>query len=70
MKGGTIAVDSKWEDNYQIEEDLRAVSRAHAVEKDPERMRKVKALAKKKLDESKRRKAEEEYMIKLGEGKA
>ena len=59
----------KREDEWQTEEDLRAVARAVAIQKDPERMKKVKALAKKKLDESKRRKDVAEEMIKLGEGK-
>lgn len=58
-----------WEKQYQIEEDLRSLARAAAVKKDPERMKEVKVLAKKKLDESKRRKDEAETMINLGEGK-
>ncbi len=41
--------------DWEIEEDLRAVARAQAVEGDPERMKKVRAMAKKKLDESKER---------------
>lgn len=56
-------------ERWEIEEDLRAVARAEAVRKDPERMKKVKALAKEKLDESKKRKEEAETMIDLGEGK-
>lgn len=58
-----------WEKQYQIEEDLRSLARAAAVKKDPERMKEVKVLAKKKLDESKRRKDEAETMVNLGEGK-
>lgn len=60
---------NEWEKQYQIEEDLRSLARAAAVKKDPERMKEVKVLAKKKLDESKRRKDEAETMINLGEGK-
>jgi hypothetical protein len=55
--------------DYEIERDLDAVARASAVQKDPERMKQVQALAKKKLDESKRKKDEAERMIDLGEGK-
>ena len=55
--------------DYEVEEDLRAVARASAVQKDPERMKKVAALAKTKLEESKRKKDEAERMIDLGEGK-
>lgn len=58
-----------WEKKYQIEEDLRAVCRAYAVNKDPKRMDEVKKLAKKKLEESKMKKDEAERMIDLGEGK-
>lgn len=56
-------------EDWECEEDLRAVARASAVQKDPERMKKVAALAKTKLDESKRKKDEAERMIDLGEGK-
>ncbi len=55
--------------DWEIEEDLRALVRAKAVEKDPERMAKVKALAKKKLEESKKRVEEAQGMVDLGEGK-
>lgn len=57
------------EEQWQIEEDLRAVARAEAVRKDPARMAKVKALAKEKLAESKRKEEEAKTMIDLGEGK-
>ena len=52
-----------------VEEDLRAVARHHAVAKDPERMKKVKTLAKQQLDENKNRRDEAQKMIDLGEGK-
>lgn len=51
---------------YEIEEDLRCVARADAVKGDPERMKKVCALAKEKLDESRRKKDEAQKMIELG----
>jgi hypothetical protein len=43
------------EDRWKVESDLEAVARAFAVKKDPDRMKKVKNLAKEKLDESKRK---------------
>lgn len=57
------------DDQWMIEEDLRAVARAEAVRKDPAWMAKVKALAKEKLAESKRKEEEAKTMIDLGEGK-
>ena len=56
-------------EQWEIEEDLRCLARARAVKADPERMKKVKTLAKEKLAESKRRQDEAEYMVDLGEGK-
>lgn len=58
----TVMSNERWE----IEEDLRCVARAEAVEADPERMKKVRALAKEKLDESRRKKDEAQRMIELG----
>ena len=55
--------------DWEIEEDLRCLARAKAVKADPERMKKVKALAKSKLDEYKRREDEAKTMVDLGEGK-
>lgn len=57
--------DQEWE----IERDLEAVVRAKAVAKDPERMKKVQELAKKQLEESKRRRDQEQAKIDIGEGK-
>ena len=53
-------------EKWEIEEDMRAYARGKAVESDPERMKKVKALAKSKLDESLRKKEEAQRMIDLG----
>lgn len=65
-KNQPIAVcDQEWE----IERDLEAVVRAKAVAKDPERMKKVQALAKQQLEESKRRRDQEQAKIDIGEGK-
>ncbi|MDP2734770.1 MAG: hypothetical protein Q8P12_01030 [bacterium] len=55
--------DERWE----IERDLDAIARADAVRADPERMKKVKALARERLDESKRKKDEAEKLIALGQ---
>lgn len=61
-----IAVcDQEWE----IERDLDCLVRAKAVEKDPERMKKVQALAKKRLEENKRRRDEVQALVDMGEGK-
>jgi maleate cis-trans isomerase len=51
--------------DWEIEEDLRAVTRAEAVKADPERMKKVKALAKEKLGEYQRKKEEAQEGINL-----
>jgi len=63
MAKGEVMKETDWE----VEEDLRAVARADAVRSDPDRMKKVKALAKTKLDESKRKKEEAQKMIELGQ---
>jgi hypothetical protein len=55
------------QDQWETEEDLRAVARAHAINKDHARMKKVKSLAKNKLEDSKKRRAEADHMIKLGQ---
>lgn len=52
-------------EKWEIEDDLRAVARANAVKADPERMKKVKALAKEKLDEFQRKKDEAQEAINL-----
>jgi len=54
--------------DWEIEEDLRAVTRAEAVKADPERMKKVKALAKEKLGEYQRKKEEAQEGINLAAG--
>jgi len=53
-------------EDWEAEEDLRAVCRASLVNKDPERMKKCQALAKKKLEESKKRLDEAEAMVEMG----
>jgi hypothetical protein len=59
------AVEAYSPENWEIEEDLRAVTRADAVKADPERMKKVRALAKTKLDEYKRQKDQAQQGIEL-----
>ena len=65
MNQAIATCDQEWE----IERDLDAVVRARAVEKDPERMKKVKALAKKRLEDNKRRRDEMQALVDMGEGK-
>ena len=43
----------EWEKKYQIEQDLEALCRVKAINKDPKRLEAAKALAKEKLAENK-----------------
>lgn len=54
---------------WEAESDFEAVCRAKAVEKDPKRMEKVKAIAKKRLAESKASLAAMQARCDMGEGK-
>ena len=56
-------------EEWEIERDLDAIVRANAVKKDPERMKKVQALAKKRLEANKRRRDEAQALVDMGEGK-
>lgn len=47
-KGNTIAA-VKEQDDWQAESDLRTLMESEAIEKDPKRLAKAQALAKKKL---------------------
>jgi hypothetical protein len=67
--GNTVASDDKWQREWEIERDLEALCRAEAVKKDPKRLERAKALAKKKLEENKARLAETQRMFDMGEGK-
>lgn len=67
--GDTTKSQDKWEEEWNIEKDLEALVRADAVNADPERLKKAKALAKKKVDENKRRRDEAQALVNLGEGK-
>jgi len=64
-----VPTEDKWQKRWEIERDLEALCRADAVKKDPERMKLVKAMAKEKLEESKRKEDEARKMVDLGEGK-
>ena len=55
--------------DWETEADLDAVCRARAVDKDPKRLDKVKALAKKRLEENKNRRDQLQMMVDMGEGK-
>ena len=60
------ATDNKdWEKEYETQRDLDAVVRAKAVHADPERMKSVKAHARKKLDENKGKMQEAKHAISL-----
>jgi hypothetical protein len=41
------------DDRYMVEDDLRTLTRAEEIKRDPKRMKKVRALAKEKLAEMK-----------------
>jgi len=47
-KGNTIAA-TKSEDDWMVQNDLRTMIECEAIEKDPKRLAKVQALAKKQL---------------------
>ena len=55
-------------EGWEAEEDLRAYARAQAIMKDPERMKKMQALAKTKLEENTKRLKEAETLVELGGG--
>ena len=57
-----------WEKKYQIEQDLEALCRVKAINKDPKRMEAAKALAKDKLTENKAMLAELQGKVDMGEG--
>jgi hypothetical protein len=67
------ADDKRWRERYEAEEDLRVLTRAAAVRKDPDRMARCKAMAKEKLEETQRRKddaiSEANMMEKMADGK-
>ncbi len=65
----TKSVDCCDVEGWQIEGDLEALTRAIAVRKDPDRMKKVKELAKKRLEENKIRRDQAQQMVDMGEGK-
>lgn len=48
-KSGNAIASIRAEDDWQTESDLRTVLECEKIEKDPARMKKVRALAKKKL---------------------
>ena len=57
-----------WEKKYQIEQDLEALCRVKAINKDPKRMEAAKALAKEKLAENKAELARIQGKVDMGEG--
>ena len=67
-KSNTPCCDDSWEKKYQIEQDLEALCRAKAINKDPKRLEAAKALAKEKLAESKAELARIQGKVDMGEG--
>lgn len=67
-KSNTSCCVDSWEKNYQIEQDLEALCRVKAINKDPKRIEAAKALAKEKLAENKTRLAEIQGKVDMGEG--
>ena len=67
-KSNTICCDDSWEKKYQIEQDLEALCRVKAINKDPKRMDAAKALAKEKLAENKAELARIQGKVDMGEG--
>ena len=57
-----------WEKRYQAEQDLEALCRVKAINKDPKRLKAAKALAKEKLAESKAELARIQGKVDMGEG--
>lgn len=55
------------EERWEIERDLEAITRAVAVKADPERMKKVKAMAKEKLEENRLKKESAQQAIELAQ---
>ena len=60
--------DSEWEKRFQAEQDLEALCRVKAINKDPKRIEAAKALAKEKLAESKAELARIQGKVDMGEG--
>ena len=63
-KANTLAEPCCME-NWECEQDCRALARAEAIKADPERYAKAKEYAKKLLEENKSRKAEAQAMIEM-----
>ena len=67
-KSNAVCSSDDWEKKYQIEQDLEALCRVKAINKDPKRMEAAKALAKEKLAESKAELARIQGKVDMGEG--
>lgn len=68
-KGRTVAqpVESYDPDRYEKDEDVRAMARAHAIKKDPERHKRTIAHAKTMKEEHEKRRAESDAIVKMAE---
>lgn len=65
---GVCCKEDNWEKRYQAEQDLEALCRVKAINKDPKRMEAAKALAKEKLAENKAELARIQGKVDMGEG--
>ena len=59
----------KWQENYDKDEDVRALARAHAIKKDPRRHGAAKKHAKTMKAEHVKRAAESNEIVKLADSK-
>ena len=67
-KSNAVCSGDDWEKKYQIEQDLEALCRVKAINKDPTRLDAAKALAKEKLAENKAELARIQGKVDMGEG--
>lgn len=67
-KSTAICCNDDWEKRYQAEQDLEALCRVKAINKDPKRIEAAKALAKEKLAENKAELAQIQGRVDMGEG--
>lgn len=60
---------NKWEEQYEKDEDVRALARSKAIMKDPERLKRAKKHAKTMKAEHMKRRNESDAIIKMADSK-
>jgi hypothetical protein len=60
-------IKGNWEDHYEKEEDVRALARAAAIKKDPERHGRAMKHAKTMKAEHEKRRAESDAIVKMAD---